>query len=243
MRICCHFAQVNKSLKRNAHMKSLLITLLGFLLCYSTKAQHFNLLIGTDIPYQFSIGIQPETKHFSFPVKTGLLIPPYSDAILAMLEEFGTAPVYINLLKSSYQLGWMNSLGIQYKFGEEKLWHTGADIRFDWLTAEDTPEGIIASVSGYQISSRNNSEIKLGLFTTAGGLRVGRKVMLGKKHKHFLDIEFSVYKHFNSASKLLVDNNTATRANAEIDSLLWEDVFKPYGYLGGIGLTYNYQLK
>jgi hypothetical protein len=72
----------------------------------NVNAQKLNLSIGTDIPYQFFVGAGLETEPIDISYRTGILVPPYSDMILSIIESLGTAEVYINLLDVAYDRGW-----------------------------------------------------------------------------------------------------------------------------------------
>ena len=210
--------------------------------CYS---QGFSVSIGTDIPYQYYISVNKELKAIDISYRTGILTPPYSDAILSILEGFGTDEIYINLLDAAYDFGWMNSFGAYYKFGSKKKWYVGSEFRLDYLSASETPDELIEAVSGQTINRPNIAnreiELKLGLRTLAIGLRIGKTISMSSNKKHFLKTELSIIKHIGSQSILEGNGNNLERINNEIDKLLWNDVFKPYGYLAGLGLAYNYK--
>ena len=90
-----------------------------------------SVLVGTDIPYQHSLGTEIRVKDVRFSLRTGLLVDPYSGLTLDLLDAFGTEEVYIRLLEASYQFGTMNGLGMQYLFGKKKRWYVGPELRFD----------------------------------------------------------------------------------------------------------------
>ena len=210
-------------------------------------AQNFSFSIGTDVPYQYYLGINSELKNIDFSYRTGILTPPYSDVILDIIERLGTDEIYINLLDASYDFGWMNSIGAYYKFGKLKSWYIGSEFRVDYLTASDTPEDLIEAVSGrsFNRSNFNNrgAGLKLGLRTFALGIRFGKSFSLSSNKKHYLKTEFSLAKHIATHSILQSNGNDLERINQELDRLLWDDVFKRYGYLGGFGFAYCYIFK
>jgi hypothetical protein len=151
------------------------------------------------------------------------------------------------MLESAYQFGWMNSISAQYKFGLEKSWYCGLDLRLDYLTAADTPVDLIEAAVGAQFNIFdffNPLEVnaKLGLTTYASGIRIGRKFALGSSKKNSLNLEFSIAKHFMTQSRFLINGNKAEDTNKIIDNMLWENVFKNYGYLGGFGISYHFSL-
>lgn len=216
-----------------------------FFLVFKAFTQSFSASIGTDIPYQHYLGINMELKNMDISYRTGILVPPYSDAILGILEGLGTDEVYLNLLDAAYEFGWMNSLGAYYKFGSEKKWYTGAEFRIDYLTASDSPSDLIEAVSGQTLNRTNfmtrNIELQLGLRIFASGFRFGKSFSLDSGDRHSLKTEFSVSKYIATQSFLQGNGNNLERINEEISRMLWEDVFRTYGYVGGLGLAYSYR--
>lgn len=212
------------------------------LLFTDTKAQNTSFSFGTDIPYQHYVGVNVETNHVDISYRTGILVPPYSDAILSILEEFGTDEIYIDLLDAAYNFGWMNSIGAYYKIGQQKRWYTGAEFRFDYLSAADSPADLLEVVVGEPIPNRLqlNNKVQLGLAMYAVGIRFGRSFSIGENEKHSIKAEFSFSKHIATNSSLLINNKSAENINLILDDLLWEDVFKKYGFIGGLGVAYHY---
>jgi len=51
-------------------------------------------------------------------------------------------------------------------------------------------------------------------------------------------LELSAAKHLATKTSLSLVNNDLSRINSELDELIWEDAFKPYGYIGGLGVAY-----
>ena len=68
------------------------------------KAQELSLQIGTDIPYQHYLSANLQVGSVQFSYGTGVLVPPYSDAILALIQGLGVDEIYIDLLDASFQL-------------------------------------------------------------------------------------------------------------------------------------------
>ncbi len=209
------------------------------------QGQKTSLSVGTDIPYQFYLGATLETPTIDISYRTGILVPPYSNIILNTLEAFGTKDIYIKMLDDSYNFGWMNSIGMYYKLGKQRSWYFGPEFRLDYLTASDTPFDLIEAVTGYNMfmlpwtSNRINAE--LGLTMYAVGLRLGHSIVLDKNNHHILRTEFSLSKHIATQSSLFINNQSADNINQKLDKKLWEDVFKTYGFVGGIGLSYSYR--
>ena len=221
-----------------------LFLIIFFLLSQNTQAQNFKLSIGTDIPYQHYLGATLELNRIDIAYRTGILVPPYSDIILDIAESLGTPELYINLLDASYDFGWMNSLGAYYKFGKQKNWYLGPEFRLDLLTAADSRTDLVEAVIGQSISRNplnRASVIQLGLTTYAFGLRFGRAFTFGKDNKHQINAEFSISKHIASQTSLSLNNQDVSNINQLLDDLFWEEVFKPYGYLGGVGVAYAYR--
>ena len=226
-------------------IKFKLFLIIFFFLSQNTQAQNFRLSIGTDIPYQHYIGATLELDRIDIAYRTGILVPPYSDIILDIAESLGTSEIYINLLDASYDFGWMNSLGAYYKFGKQKNWYLGPEFRLDYLTGADTRADFIESIVGQPLNRRvqigSNDEVQLSLTTYALGLRLGRSFYLEEKKRHIINVEFSAAKHIATQTSLTVDAQNAATINEILDDLMWEEVFKPYGFVGGIGVAYAYR--
>jgi hypothetical protein len=226
-------------------MKKLSLLCIALFWVIKTYSQSFSASIGTDVPYQHYLGVNMEFKNIDISYRTGILVPPYSDAILRILERFGTDKIYIDLLDAAYDFGWMNSVGAYYKFGSKKNWYAGPEFRIDWLSASDTPDDLIEAVSGQTIINPSFSnraiELKLGLRLHVLGLRVGKSFRISSNNKHYFKTEFSISKHIASQTQLQGNGNNLERINQEINRLLWDDVFKIYGYIGGLGLAYVYK--
>ncbi len=221
--------------------------LLSYLFVFSAQARSYLLSSGTDTPYQFYVGVAVQQEHFRVSFKSGLLSEPYSDLTLSLIEAFGTPEVYVNLLDSAYDLGSMNGLALQWMFGKKKLWSIGPEFRFDHLTASDTPSDLLEAVVGEldvpaAIGKRGKDlNVRLGLTTYAVGLRFGREFVLGASSQHLVHTDLSVYKHYATQSVLMINDEQPEELNKVLDDLLWEDVFRPYGYLGGLGVAYSYR--
>lgn len=204
-----------------------------------------SILAGTDIPYQFHLGAAFDLQRIRFSVRSGLLTSPYSEGTLAFLDALGTPDVYVQLLEGSYQFGSMNSVGIQYLLGKDSRWSIGAEFRFDYLSASDTSSELIETVTGESIPtggllSSKEPEVRLGLLMYAAGLRVGYGIPLGAEKKHEVLIELSAYKHYATQSSTFINDEEASRINDSLNEILWTEVFLPYGYLGGVGISYRY---
>lgn len=103
--------------------------IMALFVSFNAYAQGVGLSIGTDFPYSHYLGFNYELETVDFSYRTGLLVPPYSDAIIVIIDGLGTDEIYINLLEVTYDLGWMNSLGAYFKFGEDKSWYLGPEFR------------------------------------------------------------------------------------------------------------------
>lgn len=229
-------------------MKQLIISLTILIGSLNVSAQNFSLSAGTDIPYQHYLAVNLELKKIDFSYRTGILTPPYSDAILDIINVLGTDDIYIDLLDASFDFGWTNSIGTYYKFGKKKDWYVGGEIRYDYLTAADAPQSIIQTITGQPISLVSflfsSVELKLGLKMLATGFRFGKSFTLSSNNKHHLKTEISGSKYILTQSVLELQGlNLGLNLepiNKELNSLLWEDVFKKYGYIGGLGIAYSY---
>ena len=229
-------------------MKQFLISLAILSGSLHLSAQNISLSLGTDIPYQHYLSINLEMNKIDLSYRTGILTPPYSDAVLSIISSLGTDEIYINLLDASFDFGWTNSIGTYYKFGKKKDWYGGGEIRYDFLKAADAPQNIIQTITGQPMNLFNflssSVELKLGLKMVATGFRFGKVFTLSSNNKHHLKTEISVSKYILTQSGLELQGlNLGLNLeliNKELDRLLWEDVFKRYGYVGGIGFAYSY---
>ncbi len=228
-------------------MKYLISLIFIATLSLNAKSQDLGISVGTDLPYQHFLGVALQTKPIDVYYRTGILIPPYSNIILGIIEQLGTNEIYTRILKSTYEFGWMNSLGVCYKFGKQKKWYGGPEFRLDYLTASKTPSDLIGAVVGKQISIVNNPFIKinteLGLIMYAFGVRFGRSFVFGTSSQYSFNLELSVYKNIETQSILSINNQQTGELNELLDQLLWKDVFKKYGYIGGIGISFKYSFR
>jgi hypothetical protein len=228
-------------------MRRVAIFIIIVFLTLSARSQSVSIGVGTDIPYLYYAGIDFGLKNVDFTYRTGILIPPYSDAILATLNGIGVDDIYINILDAAYQFGWMNSIGAYYKIGYQKDWYIGGDFRFDWLIASDAPRDLVETVTGQSINFgnrfRRDVELQLGLRMLAFGLRIGKSFTLDSENRHSISTEISINKYISTRSSLEANGNDLEIANEILDDLLWEDVFGPYGYVGGIGIKYSYKIR
>ena len=216
-----------------------------FLSTARAEIQKTSLMIGTDLPYQFHLGTEIEHEKLKFSFRTGLLVEPYSTVTLKLIEAFGTDEVYIRLLESSYQLGSMNSVGVHYFLGEKKRWYLGPELRLDYLLAAETSSKIIELVTGKSVSAIprfgfDEPDFRLGIWLHAIGFRAGTSFPIDNHQRKKLVLEISFYKHYLSSTSLTINGEVSENLSSALDTLLWEDVFLPYGYLGGLGLAYSY---
>ena len=209
-----------------------------------SNCQKVSFSIGTDIPYQFYIGGAFETSNIDIAYRTGVLTSPYSNLITNTLEAAGTDQVYIDLLEASFNLGWMNSLGVYYKFGNLKSWYIGPEIRIDKLTASEASIEILETLVNQPINTNGqwtgDIQAELGMNMVALGFRFGKSIPIGEMKKHRLRFELSLAKHISTQSTLLINNRKNENLNLELNEMLWEDVFKKYGYIGGVGVGFTF---
>ena len=223
-----------------------IIIILTFLMPILIKAQSISLGIGTDIPYQVYANVTFETKQVDISYKSGILTRPYSDAILNLFQALGTDEIYIKLLETSYDFGWMNTLGAYYKFGEKRKWYAGPELRFDYFTASETPSGILEEIAGDRFENGNqttNIKGKLSVMTYAIGWRSGYKFELKQNNKHNFRIEISAAKYIATHATLKINGESNTNLNKYVDEQIWENMFKRNGVLIGFGVSYAYRFK
>ena len=208
----------------------------------TTEAQQLRFAVGTDVPYQYYVGATWQQKAVDVSFRTGVFTSPYSTLVLNTIEGFGVDEEYISLLDATYNLGWMNSLGMYIKIGKHKRWYVGPEFRLDRLTASDAPVDLIESLTGQPVivgsRGNRNPEARLGLTLFATGMRVGRSFNIGTRHQ--IRTEFSFSKYISSTSTLSVESAGENNTNEILGRLLWEDVFKPYGFVGGLGVSFGF---
>ncbi len=212
---------------------------------FTAKAQEANFMVGTDFPYQYYAGVSIESNRLGIAYRTGILAPPYSNAVLFSIGALGVDEIYIDILEPAFQFGWMNGINPYIKLGENQLWYAGPEVRFDYLTSSSTSGDLIESVVGtdiffWDIYDLTQKDVELSLSMIAAGVRAGRKFLLGEKKRHVLKIELSAFKHIYTHSGLTIDEDEAPELNEKLNTLLWEDVFSKYGYLGGLGISYSF---
>ena len=212
---------------------------------HQAYAQEISVLLGTDVPYQFYLGATLETQDLAFSLRSGVMGGPYSDLTLSILEMLGTDDVYLSVLESSYDVGLMNSVGIYYRMGAKRMWYVGPELRYDVLMASESSSELIETITNESISGgpplgKKGQDITFGLSTLAAGFRCGRYFHLLADKRHRIIVELSIYKHYQIHTSITLNGEDADRMAENINTLLWEDVFRPYGYLGGVGIAYRY---
>jgi len=226
-------------------VKAYFLAISVFLGVWNVKAQDISVSVGTTIPYQHYAGITLETNRLDVSYNAGILIPPYSDMILNILDDIGVDEVYINLLDASYQFGFTNSLGLNYKMGKNRRWYVGANFRIDHLTASDTPSDLIEIVTGETLNIGNRvstgAQVEMGLTMYAAGMQLGHLFHLDKDGKHKIRTGLVLAKHLATQSSLSFAERNLENINTELDTLLWEDVFKDYGFIGGLDIAYVFK--
>ncbi|MEM6831206.1 MAG: hypothetical protein AAF551_11890, partial [Bacteroidota bacterium] len=110
----------------------------------------------------------------------------------------------------------------------------------------DTPTDLIETITGQSLRIGNlinrTIETRLGLTLFGAGLRIGRSFAISENARHTIKTELSFTKYLSTQSSLSVNNQNLINVNQVLDRLLWEDVFKKYGVVGGIGVAYSYRL-
>lgn len=211
------------------------------------KSSDLSIGLGTDIPYQFKGELAWKYKSFELSYNTGVLAPPYSDAILSVLGALGTDQIYIDLLEPSFKLGWMNGINPRFYLGRESPWYIGPEFRFDNLNASETSSELIEIVTGQTIPGsqilNRNREIQMSVLLLSAGLRFGRTISLDENKRHLLRAELSFFKHIRCSTDLQLSDQDLSLTSEALNKLLWEEVFLPYGYHGGLGISYSYTIR
>ncbi|MGB2129729.1 MAG: hypothetical protein ACPHXR_09665 [Flavicella sp.] len=225
-------------------MKTYVALFLLFFNSFKSYSQDFSVSLGTDIPYQHYVGLHLHSEKIEGYYRLGILAPPYSDYILNISRELGVSENYIEMIENAYDFGWMNTMGMAYKFGKKRRWHIGAEFRLDFLTANETPYDLIEIVTGITLQIpdqiQGKARASLGMKTYALGIRGGYSFPISIDKKHQIRVEVSAAKHSSIQTRLKIQNKKNDAVNTKLNNLFWEDVFRDYGYLGGIGIAYIY---
>ncbi|NJL12375.1 MAG: hypothetical protein HC913_04835 [Microscillaceae bacterium] len=227
--------------------KFICFSFISFLFFSKASAQDYSITIGTEFPYQHYLGFNLKVKDLDISLRTGILTDPYSDILIDALSIYDYPEEILDLLKATYEFGWMNSIGVYKRFGKRKQWYVGPEFKIDYLNAETTPVEIFetlyedARVRNLEIIDENTTDIDFGLTTFAFGIRVGRTFQLVKDNpRHLLNAEFAIYRYISINSKVTVDGNNSGIVDAITDELLWQDFFGPYGQFPVLGISYTY---
>jgi hypothetical protein len=222
-------------------------SMLLFLMLSSVKmySQDFSVSLGTDIPYQHYVGLHLHSEKFEGYYRFGILTSPYSDYILRISKELGVSETYIEMIEKAYDFGYMNAIGVAYKFGKNRGWYIGPEFRLDFLTAGDTPVSLVEQVTGVSLQTPSQLQEKvsatLGMKTIALGLRAGYSFSISRNKKHRIRTEISVAKHSSLHTLLKIQNRENDALNTKLNNVFWKEIFRDYGYLGGLGFAYEYR--
>jgi hypothetical protein len=168
-----------------------LYILLFFLLFTSLlKAQKHHIMLGTDIPLQYAVGYEYKpVKWVGFQAKGGLLLPPYSQAILGILDLFGVESGIINMIDGAFEFGRVGQFSINFHTSK---WYTSVYAQYFDLRASDVPQNLIENYYGYDFSpinlpsvgllniNRKRVQVTMQSELLQAGLGFGRKITIAK---------------------------------------------------------------
>lgn len=208
---------------------------------YSVKGQQTQLQVGTQIPLNYSIGVEQQvSRKFSVNFQAGILTSPYDQIILEVLKKFGTSEALTNTIGDAFSIGYMLQPTFKFNFGKN---YFGLDYSFYSLIANDVPVDAIenyysVTLPKRQINRTNNFTLTSNLHNL--GILYGRLFQFRNPHLH-LKLEFSIAKTFSSSSTLTAEYGDVSHISPKIDDEL-NQYYIDYGYLPSLNVFLVYVL-
>ena len=231
----------------NNIIKFICASLLSLLVFTTTSAQEYSISVGTEFPYQHYLGFNMHVNDLDISYRTGILNDPYSDILIDALSIYDYPDEVLDFLKETYEVGWMNSIGVYKRFGADKQWYLGPEFRLDYLKQQTTPVEVAEAffddprLDDFEIVDENTEDVELGLLTLAFGVRVGRTFQPIKNNpRHLINAELALYRYIEVHSKVTIDGNNSEIVDELTDELLWQDFFGPHGQFPVLGVSYSY---
>jgi hypothetical protein len=206
-----------------------------------------SIMVGTQIPLQYSIGIN---YHFSPVISAraqfGLLTKPYDRMVLAIMEQFGLEKSINRIIERSLNNGLMYTLGGNYHFGKNYVGIYGQHARLSGnISLEDAASAYFSrdlsflspfGVSLLEISAKSN------LYNA--GLLYGRRFTLSNPKFEIL-AEAGIAKilgsnnQFSTNQRLLEQVPLVKQLYRNLDSD-FASAYRRYGYLPTLNIYLNY---
>jgi len=230
--------------------KCISLSFLAVLLGSELSAQEYSVTAGTEFPYQHYLGFNVHVNDLDISYRTGILNKPYSDILIDALSIYDYPDEVLDFLKETYEVGWMNSIGVYKRFGKNKQWYLGPEFRLDYLNQQTTPVEVAESffddarLNDFEIIDESTEDVEVSLLTLAFGVRVGRTFQPIKNNpRHLINAELAIYRYIEVHSKVTIDGNNSEIVDELTDELLSKDFFGPHGQFPVLGVSYSYLLS
>lgn len=211
-------------------------------------AQSPFLVLGTDVPVQYYVGIGLDADRLGLTYRAGYPGEPYPGMLTGAMAAIGLDELYVDLIDDSFGGGWMNTLSAQVSAGRRRRFRIGLDLRHDRLRASDDAVSLLGPVLGPGLTAALAAAggeavaARVQCNLTGLGLRASRDLRLGRGGRHRLRVEASLAKYLEAATSLAFDGDELAAfeelASGLAESILARQVFDPYGYVGGLGVAY-----
>jgi hypothetical protein len=203
-------------------------------------AQKTNLQIGSQIPLNYSLGVEHEFgPKFSAAIHFGILTQPYDKAIMGILKSFGTDESLVNTIGDAFNIGYIVQTSLKFNFHKSYI---GLVPSYYYLRANDAPADAIESYYGitlpFGIGSKKTYTIKSNLYNI--GLLYGHRFTLKNPHME-IRLELEVVKTAASSSSLWNDSEKLDKISEKVDNKL-NGYYMTYGYLPSLNIYWVYKL-
>lgn len=219
---------------------SFLITLPAFVFSQTPELRH-TVKMGVDIPLQYKLGYSYRiSEKVSVNAGAGLLVAPFDDMLIGLMEGFGVDEGIGRLMRSSFKNGKIFTFGGNYFLN--KKYYTGARMNYGIFTAEDSPFVLLNGIFPTSLLEQISPEVKLEVQSKVwfGGFLVGRQFQLGSP-KWVLNTELAVSKAFSSENTTKAKPSLPLgRLDDDLDQLLTQS-YNDYGYVISINFHLGYR--
>lgn len=219
----------------------LLFTFQTFILC----AQNHSVKALAEVPIQFGLGYEGHvSKRFSISVQAGILSEPNSTLTIYILEEFGTTPEVIEVIRESFKFGLVGELGVNYNFGRNYMGTFGQfiNLRGRGTAPDPIEEYFDENFSVFPVkpgSDPDDRQVSVRSSLIQIGILYGRRFPL--KNEHFeIDAEFGASKNIWSNNRLTSDNRDLQEMDDEVDRKL-DYYYSRYGYFPTLTVAVVYK--
>jgi len=223
-------------------MKHLLLTVFLILSIPSfsqTPGHRHTIKAGLDIPLQYKIGYSYRLNHrFSLNAAAGLLVAPFDDMLIGLMESFGVDQGVGRLMRSSFKNGKVLTFGGNYFIGQK--YYAGVRMNYGIFTAEDAPRILLEGLFPEDLLPANGVMLEVRSKVWFAGLLVGRQFQLGSP-RWVLNTELSFGKALASKnSTRSIPRLPLGRLDQDIDKLLLDN-YRQYGYVITLNVHVGYR--